>query len=233
MLTGPRHAALSSLLGAARLRHRTASSAVTEALRQAIISGVLPAGLPLRQDVLAADFGVSRMPIRESIRRLESEGLVDFVPHQGAVVATLQPEEVLEIAQMRLALESVALERSFARMRPADLDEAEEVLVLLDRAESLAERNRLNRRFHAALYGLSPEMRLFRHIDMLHDAYERFMLMEHSRLDRRVRSQDEHRTLLAACRRADPPAALKALRGHIEGAAQELVGYLDSQLLTS
>ncbi|MDP9096889.1 MAG: GntR family transcriptional regulator, partial [Pseudomonadota bacterium] len=160
MLTESRHSALKLLVLAARSRHSTASAAVTDALRQAIVSGVLPAGLPLRQDVLAADLGVSRTPIRESIRCLETEGLVDFAPHCGAVVATLQPDEILEIAQMRLALESVALERSFKIMTTADLDRAEQLLLQLDQADELGERNVLNRRFHAALYGLTPVMRL-------------------------------------------------------------------------
>jgi DNA-binding GntR family transcriptional regulator len=96
---------LTSLLDDARARHRTEAAAVTETLRVAIVTGVLPANFPLRQDLLASDLGVSRMPIREGIRRLEAEGLVDFIPHPGAVVSPLRPGDILEIAQMRAALE--------------------------------------------------------------------------------------------------------------------------------
>jgi DNA-binding GntR family transcriptional regulator len=233
MLTDTRHTALTALVETARSRHRTAASAVTEALRLAIITGVLPAGRPLRQEVLAAELGVSRMPLRESIRRLETEGLVDFVPHCGAVVATLLPEDIREIAQMRLVLECLALERSFAGQESARLQEAEALLLELDDAASLVERNALNRQFHAALYGLTSVTRLYRHIDMLYDAYERFLLVEHSQLDRRTRSQAEHRAILNACRRRDLPAALAALREHIEGAAEELVSYLMAQMETA
>jgi DNA-binding GntR family transcriptional regulator len=233
MSTENRHEALAALVSVARGHHRTVASAVTEALRQAIVTGVLPSGLALRQDILAAELGVSRMPLRESIRRLETEGLVDFVPHCGAVVASLLPQDIREIAQMRLALECLALERSFAGQEAARLEEAEALLAELDDAASLVERNALNRRFHAALYGLTATTRLYRHIDMLYGAYERFLIVEHSQLDRRARSQTEHRAILDACRRQDQPAALEALRRHIDGAAEELVTYLTSRQLAA
>jgi len=221
--------ALVSLLETAKQHHRTAASAVTEALRMAIINGVLPAGLPLRQDLMAADLGLSRMPIRESIRRLETEGLVDFTPHCGAVVATLRPDDIREIAQMRLSLECLALERSFAGPGHARFDEADALLVELDAADSLMARNALNRRFHGALYGINPNMRIYRHIDMLYDAYERFLVVEHSQLDRRTRSQQEHRSILQAARDRDLATARAALTVHIEGAANELVDYLNER----
>lgn len=233
MSSDSRHAALATLVTVARGHHRTAASAVTDALRQAIVTGVLPSGLALRQDLLAAELGVSRMPLRESIRRLETEGLVDFVPHCGAVVATMLPEDIREIAQMRLVLECLALERSFAGPEIARLGEAETLLRQLDDAASLVERNALNRRFHTALYGLPSATRLFRHIDTLYDAYERFLLVEHSQLDRRTRSQSEHRAILDACHRRDLPAALASLREHIDGPAEALVTYLIAQRETA
>jgi DNA-binding GntR family transcriptional regulator len=218
--------ALTTLLDKSRPVHRTTASAVTEALRSAIVGNILPAGSPLRQDSLAAELGVSRMPVRESLRRLETEGLVDFVPHRGAVVATLSPDDIMEISQMRVALECLALERSFADNDGARLDAAEALLDQLDSTDALSTRNALNRRFHAALYGTPPATRLGRQIDMLYDAYDRYLIVEHSQLDRRRRSQLEHRAILAASRDRNLAAARRALRRHIEGAASELVAYL-------
>jgi DNA-binding GntR family transcriptional regulator len=236
MLTMPRQTfrtALNSLLDDARGRHRTDAAAVTETLRVAIVTGVLAANVPLRQDLLASDLGVSRMPIREGIRRLEAEGLVDFVPHCGAVVSPLRPGDILEIAQMRAALECLALDRALREPVSARLDAAEQCLLQIDDAESLVARNLLNRRFHYALYGSEPTTRLHRHIDMLYDAYERYLLVEHSRLDRRARSQAEHRAILGAVRAGDASAAREALRRHIEGAAEELVAYLSNSFISA
>jgi DNA-binding GntR family transcriptional regulator len=220
--------ALHGFLDDARARHRTDGAAVSETLRVAIVTGVLPPGSPLRQDLLASELGVSRMPIREGIRQLEAEGLVDFVPHRGAAVAPLRAEDVREIAEMRMALECLALERAFTAPSLMRLEEAEHWLVQIDEADLLTARNQMNRRFHAALCGLKPAMRMHRHLEMLYDAYERYLVFEHSQLDRRQRSQEEHRAILSACARGDQPRALAALRAHIEGAGNELIAYLSS-----
>ena len=219
---------LHTLLEGARARHRTDGSAVTETLRSAIVTGVLPPGAPLRQDLLASELGVSRMPIREGIRQLEAEGLVDFVPHRGAAVAPLRADDVREIAEMRIALEGLALERAFAAPFGGRLEEAERWLAQIDAADLLSVRNQLNRRFHYALYGVGPTMRLHRHLEMLYDSYERYLVVEHSQLDRRERSQSEHRAILAACVKGDRDKAASALRAHIDGAANELIAYLGS-----
>ena len=218
--------ALNGFLDDARARHRTDGAAVSETLRVAIVTGVLPPGSPLRQDLLASDLGVSRMPIREGIRQLEAEGLVDFVPHRGAAVAPLRAEDVREIAEMRMALECLAMERAFATPGLMRLEEAEHWLAQIDAAEHLSARNQMNRRFHATLYGLRPTMRLHRHLEMLYDSYERYLVFEHRQLDRRERSQAEHRAILSACATKDQTRAIGALRSHIEGAANELIAYL-------
>ncbi|MCW6511826.1 GntR family transcriptional regulator [Lichenifustis flavocetrariae] len=218
---------LRPLLDQVRARHRTAASAVTETLRAAIVDGVIPGGAALRQDLLAAELGVSRMPVRESLRRLETEGLIDFVPHCGAVVATLSTEDIFEIAQMRVALENLALERSFASSDMSHLDQAEAICVALDDAEALTVFTSLNRRFHMALYGIKPGTRLRRQIETLYDAYDRYFAVEHARLDRRRRSQDEHRALLAACRARDLSAARRTLKRHIGDPAAKLAAIFE------
>jgi DNA-binding GntR family transcriptional regulator len=221
---------LKGLLDHVRTRHRTAASAVTEALRTAIIDGVFPEGAALRQDLLAAELGVSRMPIRESLRRLEAEGLVDFVPHCGAVVATLSTDDILEIAQMRVALESLALALSFDGHDEGGLDHAEALCLEMDETDSLTAFTTLNRRFHVALYGLRPGARLSRQIDQLYDAYDRYFAVEHSRVDRRERSQEEHRAILRACRGRNLIAARRALQRHISEPANKLVARLKGRL---
>lgn len=78
------------------LKHKTMASAAAEEIRNRILSGVYSPGLQLRQDGLAADLGMSRIPIREALVQLESEGLLKILPHRGAVVAQLTADEIEE-----------------------------------------------------------------------------------------------------------------------------------------
>src|SRR5688572_3432450 len=90
---------------ARRLVTVTVADAATRELRQRIMSGELADGTPLRQDALAAELGVSRIPIREALSRLESEGLVASYPHRGYVVTALSSEEISELFDLRSLLE--------------------------------------------------------------------------------------------------------------------------------
>lgn len=88
-----------------RLRHKTVSAAVADSLRQQILNGDLPPGVQLRQDALAEEFGISRIPIREALLHLEASNLVKIMPHRGAVVSGLSLQEVEDIFQLRVQLE--------------------------------------------------------------------------------------------------------------------------------
>src|SRR5689334_5025020 len=85
------------------------SDAVASALRDAILRGALPGGAHLRQEELATRMGVSRLPVREALRQLHGEGLVTLAPNRGAEVVALAPDEVHEIYDIRIALETMAL----------------------------------------------------------------------------------------------------------------------------
>src|SRR6185437_10834525 len=97
-------------------RPATTATWILENVRTAILQGALEAHTLIRQDQLAATYGVSRMPIREAIRLLEAEGLVISRPNRGSVVAPLDPEDAAEIFEVRAALESLALRRSIPRL---------------------------------------------------------------------------------------------------------------------
>jgi DNA-binding GntR family transcriptional regulator len=220
---------LHALLVAARAQHRTSAGVITETLRKAIIQGVIAGGAALRQDDLAATLAVSRMPIREALRQLEVEGLIEFTPHKGAVVATLDPGDVEEIAEIRVALEGLALTLSFPHLSPAILDAAETILDTIDGEPSLVARSALNRSFHALLYSGVRRRRLERQIQTLYDGFDRYLRLEHSLLDRRETSQQEHRRILSACRRGNLAVALGELRHHIADAGGGLAAYLRQQ----
>ena len=99
---------LASVAAAAGHRHRTATEFVEASLRVAILEGRLSSGTPLRQEEIASAFGVSRMPVREALRQLEAQALIDFVPHKGAVVTAISAEDAADNYAIRLALEPAA-----------------------------------------------------------------------------------------------------------------------------
>jgi DNA-binding GntR family transcriptional regulator len=102
-------------------RYRTTQAMVAGGLRQGILSGALGGGRPLRQDEIAREFGVSRIPVREALRQLEGEGLVTFYPHRGATVSELSYEEATEIGEIRASSETLALKRALPNMTEEDL----------------------------------------------------------------------------------------------------------------
>ena len=101
-----------------------AALSVADLLRAEITAGRLLPGEALRQDEVAGRFGVSRIPVREALRALQAEGLVDYAPNRGAAVARISTEEMLEMLEVRIALECHALRLAVPRMADADAEAA-------------------------------------------------------------------------------------------------------------
>jgi DNA-binding GntR family transcriptional regulator len=198
---------------------RTASEFVQRALRAAILDGRIPAGTALRQEALAGAFDVSRMPIREALRQLESQALVEFTAHKGAVVAEISAQDQADTYLIRRALEPVAFARSIPRLSREDLDRAEDLIADMDREPDHGRLGELNRRFHMSLYARAEAPKLLRLIEeqlIAHDRYLRFHL---AALGREYMSQADHRAMLAAAARQDVETATAVLHSHIDVAA--------------
>ena len=200
---------------------------VAAELRTAILSGRLAAGAPLRQDHIAAAYGVSHIPVREALRRLEAEGLVAYRPRRGAVVARLDGAEAWEITEMRMALEALAVRLSLARATAADFAAAEAALAAGARAATTEARSAANWDFHRALYGPCARPRLLRSVEGLWRQLDRYLRVVWQAAEVQGRSQDEHRAILAAYRRRDLEAALALTEAHIREAGQVLLRFMD------
>ena len=218
-------AGLQRLIEQSRPRFRTATALVSDTLRMAIMDGSLGAGEALRQDSLAEAFGVSRMPVREALRRLEAEGLIEFIPHRGAVVAKAEPVDIAEVFEIRRLLETYALRGSVPNLTDEDFERAGELLDEIDREDDVGRWGDLNRRFHLTLYGGFPGKRLLAIIDAQHRAVDRYVRMLLASLDYRHRSQDEHREILRLCRERDPDSAAAALEAHLSEGPAQLLGF--------
>ena len=199
---------------------------IAATLRTAILQGRYRANEPLRQDTLARDLGVSKIPLREALVQLKAEGLVTLLPKRGAVVSQLSSEEVAEIYTMRVALETVALERAVPRLSPADLIRARGVLEIIDCETDRAQWGELNWEFHATLYQAAQMPLLLQTIQTLHNNVHRYLIIYLDRLSGLDRSQKQHWDLLAACRKKDLPRAKAILETHLAQACENLVSYL-------
>ncbi len=217
---------MDELASRASSNYRTAHGMVLGGLRDAILSGVLKGGQQIRQDEIAEQFGVSRMPVREALRQLEGEGMVSFYPHRGAVVSELSYEEVVEINELRLILEPSALRKAFEFLGEEEFNRAEEVLEEIDLEEDLGSRwGELNWRFHATLFAPADRPRLLEVIKAQHTAYERYLRV-HLVLSDYEMPQREHYKLLKLCRQKDLDTALELLSNHIGDTANLLLTYL-------
>jgi len=136
------------------------SQRVTNEIRELILSGELAPGERIGQEALAERFGTSRIPVREALRRLESEGLVRLVPNSGASVAKLDLHECLEIYKIRELLEPLALSESIPHLRDDDILALEEAAAAMEATEDSDAFLRLDRAFHLSSYRGAKTLRL-------------------------------------------------------------------------
>jgi DNA-binding GntR family transcriptional regulator len=196
--------------------HGSTPDAVREALRLAISAGELAPGFQLRQDELAQRFGTSRIPVREALRQLEAEGFVTIQPNRGAVVSDLSVDEVVELLEIRIALECHALRLAIPAMGEVDLDEARKILRSYDKEPDPENWGAFNWSFHRALYAPCNRPRLLVMIEANYGHVNRFTRALVSRATGKERPQREHYQLLELCRDGEIEKAVRLLREHIE-----------------
>jgi len=213
---------LAGLQAALTQKPQTVADRIADVLREAIVGGVLPGGEALRQDELAVRFGFSRMPVRDALRQLETEGLVTIHPTKGAFVALMDGTEIREIYAVRELLETEALRLSCPRLTDEKLREAAELLDQIDREPNVAHWGSLNAAFHSALYSQCGNGRLLALIDAHHGAADRYVRVLLSNFDYHERSQSEHRELLSACRKRDAEKAVAVLQSHLRDGSETL-----------
>jgi DNA-binding GntR family transcriptional regulator len=207
----------------------TAKESIADYLRADILRGNLKSAQALKQDEIAAQFGVSKIPVREALVQLKAEGLVNFYPNRGAFVSELSAAEADEIYVMRLALETAVLARAIPNLTVAELKHAEEILNAIDHEENIAKWGELNWEFHATLYAPAGLPRLMDTLKALHTNIARYLVLYLAGMTYQKKSQKEHRAILAACRHGDTEKAIRVLEVHLRGASEHLVAYLHKQ----
>jgi DNA-binding GntR family transcriptional regulator len=211
------------------IQRRTVAAAAVEGIRERILDRTYAEGEQLRQDVLAADLGVSRIPVREALRQLEAEGLVTFSPHRGAVVSSLSIADIEELFALRARLETILLRRAVPHLTEEDIERAEEILNEYDAAfrnRDVAAWGDLNWQFHSTLYSAAHRPVTMAVVERLHLHTNRYARMQLALTRGEARAQKEHGAILAAARKRDASRASSLLNAHILGAGRSLVQFL-------
>ncbi|HEY9633335.1 MAG TPA: GntR family transcriptional regulator [Coleofasciculaceae cyanobacterium] len=217
---------LSDLAANVLHQQRSTPDLIADALREAILRGIFQEGQSLRQDEIAAQFGVSRIPVREALRQLEAEGLVTLHLNRGAMVSVLSPAEAQEICEIRMALETTAIQLAIPKLTESDLEKAAVILEATDQTTDAARWAQLNWEFHATLYTPGDRPRLLGMIKTLHVNIDRYVRLQMEKMNYLEKSQKEHYQILHTCRRQDAKAAVRLLKRHIDTAGEQLVAYL-------
>lgn len=220
---------LSDLAAEVLQQQRSTPDLIADALREAILRGIFQEGQSLRQDEIAAQFGVSRIPVREALRQLEAEGLVLLQLNRGATVSALSPAEAQEIGDIRAALETLAIQLAIPNLTESDLEKATVILEATDQTTDVTRWAKLNWEFHSRLYTPANRPRLLTTIKTLHVNIDRYVRLQFEKMHYLEKSQKEHYQLLDACRQRDTKAAVRLLKRHIETAGEQLVVYLQQK----
>ena len=196
---------------------RTTADWIADSLRDAINSGLLTDGTQLNQASLATRFNVSRVPVREAMRQLQAEGLVELRAHQIAVVRGLDVDHLEEVYGLRALLEAHLLRQSADVLTPDDLDRAERINSRLFEDLPHEEWLELNSQFHQALYEPSGATMTLDILGQLRARVERYSRMWAKGRDvhRPLIAAGEHRDIIWLLREGQVERACEALQNHV------------------
>ena len=198
-------------------------------MRNCILAGTYAPGSALRQDTLASEFGTSKIPVREALVQLQSEGLVDIFPNRGFQVRPLAAAELEEVFNLRLQIEPMAVAQGAKLAMPADRAAAAKALDRLNdalAADEFSSSGQLNREFHLLLVVPRLQPVAAEVLSRLHTLAQRYV-QAHLRPEGRVkRATREHAALFKAWNNAKAKEARALIHTHIESTREDLVRVL-------
>ncbi|MFQ3630444.1 GntR family transcriptional regulator [Roseiflexus sp.] len=201
-----------------RISPPTVMQYVLETVRADILSGRYPMSSKLDQQAIAAELGVSIIPVRECLRQLEAEGLVQISPRRGAFVVELSVDEFREIYGIREVLEELAIHKALPHYTPAHLDHVSQINArfieaINDRAYATA--LEINQEFHLTLYEPARQPLLLDLISSLSTRSMRYRQIYVNLPNHAQQAIIDHEAILDACRSGDSIAAGQAVRSHL------------------
>lgn len=218
--------------------HKQLAHHVADRLRADILEGRVKPGEWLRQERIAQEQGVSQMPVREALKQLTAEGLVEHVPYRGVRVVEFSVEDVEDLYACRLFIEGLAARHAATSITDEEIGEITDLhrrMVRCAMPDELPEYRELNRRFHQVIFGASQRSYLVRSLAQLWAAFPTMLWSNIPRVARQgVPERDapdaaEHEAIVRALAARDPVAAERAVQLHIEAAGRALLDALRQQ----
>ncbi|MFI7437437.1 FCD domain-containing protein [Micromonospora haikouensis] len=211
---------------------------LAEQIRNRIMTGEIPIGAQLRQAELASNFGVSRTPVREALRQLQTSGLIEVLPNKGAVVSVPAPWDVREAYEVRAELEALAAARAVRRITRDQIDQLraanQEMYDLSvagrgDGAPAQHDHRRSNDVFHTLIASISGNARLSKAINDINETFPRNVSAQLIVNDSRHRDENfqEHERILEALADGDAQRAADQMREHVIKAGEQLARWYE------
>ena len=201
------------------------STLIYNQLKIEILNNQLLGASSLKQDKIAEQFQVSKIPVREALKRLEADGLVEFKPRRGAFVVELTQSDILENLEIRIALETRAIKLAIPNMTSNDLSEASDILIDYQNTDEVEEWSHLNQKFHQCLYSPCGLPNLMNMIQKLKERTNLFMRLKISQVSGLERPHQEHLAILEACKAKNVKLGVKLIEQHIEFTKKEVTAY--------
>lgn len=208
--SAPSEEALASIAETVRGTFQTVEDMTQSFIREAIIQGVFPPGQRLNLDTIASVLGVSRMPVRASLRQLEGEGLVRIHPYRGATVSILLPSEIAEVYELRILLESYLLERAMPNIDDAFLDRLKDIVRNAEASDELGERLDARRAMYEQIYEHADRPRALANVNTLRSSVGRYLLLQ------RIDEHQGHEKFIGYLEDRDLPKARAWLVAHLQ-----------------
>lgn len=199
---------------------------VFEHLRSSILNGKLEPGERLMELQLAEQLGVSRTPVREAIRKLELEGLVEMIPRKGAYVADMSIKDILDVLEVRMFLEGLATYLAAERMSDEEIDALKEVLKKFEDGMMTMEKEdmiELDNKFHDMIIKGARNNKLLQIVQGLHEQFQRFRVIYFNEYDEHEDLVKYHRAIVNAIAHRDSKEAQQYAQTHVEMIEESII----------
>ncbi|WP_278924112.1 MULTISPECIES: GntR family transcriptional regulator [Pseudophaeobacter] len=212
--------------GKRAIKRQSLPDVIADDIRERILNGDLAEGATIRQEALAEEYTVSRMPVREALKRLDAEGLVQLTNNQGATVTKHSLDEIGEIFDLRILIEVDLFRSAIPVMSASQIARCEQILEAMETsydADDVGKWGALNYDYHSALYAPANRWLTNEVLQRINLQSDRYVRMHLSVMKQRDPAREEHRELLALAREGKVEEACAVLTHHISQTKENLL----------